>query len=107
MTIAAQMPTNRAGRTHKLKVGAVSLYVTINRDADGVVREVFAKADEGHQAEADGLALMSSIAMRYGAPAAVVAKHLRYRRYEPRGGPGQPCSISDAIGLAIEREVGT
>ena len=99
------MPTNRTGRTHKMPVGTVTLYVTVNRDADGVVREVFAKADEGHQPEADGLADLASIAMRHGAPAAVVARHLRHRRYPPHGGPGQACSISDAIGLAIEREV--
>jgi hypothetical protein len=100
------MPTTRAGRTHKIRVAAVSLYVTVNRDESNAIREVFVKADEGHNAEADGLAIMASLAMRYGCPPDVVARHLRFRRYEPHGGPGQPCSISDAIGKVIEREVG-
>lgn len=90
--------TRRGGTTTKYKVGAVSLYVTIN---GAPPLEVFAKADNGHQAEADGIALMASLALRHGCPAEVVARHLRFRRYDPAGGPGQPCSISDAIGRAI------
>lgn len=90
--------TRRGGTTTKYKVGVVSLYVTVNGSPP---LEVFAKADNGHQAEADGIALMASLALRHGCPAEVVARHLRYRRYDPAGGPGQPCSISDAIGRAI------
>ena len=91
-------PTTRTGTTTKYQVGKVTLYVTVNGTP---ALEVFAKADEGHQAEADGLAEMASLALQYGAPADVVAAHLRHRRYPPHGGPGQPCSISDAIGRAI------
>ncbi len=98
------LPTTRHGRTTKFRAGPVSLYVTVNSDG-GKVREVFAKASDGHQAEADGLALMASLAMRSGCQAETVARHLRFRRYEPAGGPGQPLSISDAIGRAIEAEI--
>jgi len=98
------MPTTRPGRTRKMTIGAVSLYVTVNRDLAGGIREVFAKADDGHTAEAEGLCIMASLAMRHGCPADTVARHLRHRRYPPHGGPGQPCSISDAIGQAIETE---
>lgn len=100
------MPGTREGRTHKLKVGNVTLYVTVNRDEAGAIRELFCKADEGHNAEADGIALMASLALRHGCPPDVVVRHLRFRRYPPHGGPGQPCSISDAIGKAIESEIG-
>ena len=99
MTTRTKPPTDRSGQTQKLRVGPVTLYVTVNGRPP---IEVFAKADEGHQPEADGLAEMASLALQYGCPAGVVAAHLRYRRYEPHGGPGQPCSISDAIGAAIE-----
>jgi len=98
------MPTNRTGRTHKTRVGPVTLYVTVNRDGEGKIREVFVKADEGNNAEADGLAIMASLAMRHGCPPETVARHLRFRQYPPHGLPGQPCSISDAIGRVIEDE---
>lgn len=99
------MPSIRSGRTHKVRVGDVSLYVTVNRDDAGQIREVFVKADEGHNAEADGLAIMASLALRHGCPVDVVARHLRFRRYPPHGGPGQPLSISDGIGKVLETEM--
>jgi len=92
-------PTTRSGTTTKYRVGPCTVYVTVNGQPP---LEVFAKADDGHQAEADGLAEMASLALQYGSPPEVVAAHLRHRRYPPHGGPGQPCSISDAIGRAIE-----
>lgn len=99
------MPTTRRGRTHKMQVGVVTLYITVNRDDSGNVREVFCKADEGHQAEADGLAELSSLLLQHDCPPEKLVRHLRFRRYEPHGFAGQPCSISDAIGRAIEEEV--
>lgn len=98
MGVLTTLPTTRRGTTTKYKVGTLSLYVTVNGSPP---LEVFAKADNGHQAEADGIALMASLALRHGCPAEVVSRHLRFRRYDPAGGPGQPCSISDAIGRAI------
>lgn len=98
------MKPTREGKTHKATVGKVSLYITVNRDDAGTIREVFAKADEGHTAEAEGLCIGASLAMRHGCPAETVARHYRHRRYPPHGGPGQPCSISDAIGQVLEKE---
>ncbi len=105
MTKRVKMPTDRSGLTHKIQVGKVTLYVTLNLDAEGKVREVFCKSDEGHQAESDGLAGLVSIALQGGPYAEVldrVVKFLRFRRYPPHGGPGQAISISDAIGRVIE-----
>lgn len=93
------LPPTREGTTRKMRVGPVTLYVTVNGNPP---IEVFAKADEGYNAEADGMCIMASLALRHGAPAETVARHLRFRQYPPHGGPGQPCSISDAIGRAIE-----
>ena len=98
------MKPTREGKTHKKQVGKVSLYITVNRDDAGTIREVFAKADDGHTAEAEGLCIGASLAMRHGCPAETVARHYRHRRYPPHGGPGQPCSISDAIGQVLETE---
>ena len=98
MTDRHRPETTRTGTTSKVCVGPVTLYITVNGQPP---IEVFAKCDEGHQADADGLAELASLALQYGCPASVVAEHLRHRRYPPHGGPGQPCSISDAIGREI------
>ena len=98
-----RLPHTRQGQTHKVMVGTVALYITVNVDDNGNPIEVFAKADEGHQADADGLAELSSVLLQYGCPVDVVIKHLRYRKYPPQGTVGQPCSISDAIGRMLEQ----
>ena len=99
-----RLPATRPGETKKVEVGPVTLYITINRDADGAIREVFAKADQGEQPHADGLAELTSLLLQYNCPVKTVVQHLRYRRYEPSGCIGQPCSISDAIGMVLEEE---
>jgi len=99
------MKATRHGRTHKIEVGHVTLYITVNRDSTGKLREVFCKANEGYQGDADGLAELSSLLLQHGCPPEKLIRHLRYRRYVPNGLPGQPCSISDAIGTIIEREL--
>jgi hypothetical protein len=101
-----KLPTDRLpGITVKQRVGVTTLYTTVNRDAEGKVRECFCKADEGNQAEADGLAGLVSIALQGGGYEEVfhrVVKFLRHRRYPPHGAPGGPVSISDALGRALE-----
>jgi hypothetical protein len=99
-----QLESDRTGHTHKMKVGPVNLYITVNSDRAGRILEVFSKADEGYNAEADGLSIMASLALQHGAPVECVVRHLRHRRYPPHGFAGQPCSISDAIGQAVEKE---
>jgi len=99
------MPATRYGRTHKVMVGPCSVYVTANTDATGALGELLAKADEGNQGVADGLCDLASLAIQHGAAPATVARHLRHHRYPPEGFAGQPKSISDAIGLVIEREL--
>jgi len=100
-----RLPTTRIpGKTRKIQVGSCTLYITVNRDDDGSIREVFAKADEGQKPHADGLAELSSLLLQYECPVKTVVQHLRYRRYEPSGCIGQPCSISDAIGMVLEDE---
>jgi len=98
------LPPVRRGITRRCRVSTVTLYITINRDSSGNICEIFGKADEGYNAEVDGLCILASIAIRHGASPLLIAKHLRHRKYTPRGIAGQPCSISDAIGKALEDE---
>lgn len=97
-----KLPATRKGNTTKYTVGGVTLYVTVNGAPPA---EVFCKADEGCQGQADALAEITSLALQHGCPADTIVAHLRHRRYAPCGGPGQPCSISDALGRAIEAAV--
>ena len=99
-----RLPATRPGEIKKVEVGPVTLYITVNRDANGAIREVFAKADEGQKPHADGLAELSSLLLQYECPVKTVVQHLRYRRYPPAGIVNQPCSISDAIGKVLEDE---
>jgi len=97
-----KLPETRRGTTHKVRVGVCSLYLTANCGTDGTIMEVFGKADEGHQPEIDGLCILASLALQHGCPAATIGRHLRHRRYPPHGGPGQPCSLSDALGMVLD-----
>ena len=99
------LPATRKGQTHKIDLAdKVTLHVTVNRDENGNIMEVFAKADQGFNGDADGLGELSSLLLQYGCPVDKLVQHLRYRRYEPSGCIGQPCSISDAIGMVLEDE---
>ena len=99
-----RLPATRKGKTIKIQVGPCTLYITINRNADGAIREIFIKADQGEQPHADGLAELASLLLQYECPVKKLVQHLRYRRYPPAGCIGQPCSISDAIGMVLEDE---
>lgn len=100
-----QLPLNRNGKVHKIKIQNqdcdLSLFIVVNKDEEGNVREVFSYERTGHQGELDGLAGLSSIGLRYGVPLKVIVRFLMWRRYEPVGGPGQPSSISDALGRVL------
>ena len=92
-------PRTRNGHTTKYQVGVCTVYVTVNGSPP---LEVFAKADEGWQGWADVLAETVSIALQSGTDTALLVRHLRHHRMEPEGMAGQPASIPDAIGRAIE-----
>ena len=96
------MTATRVGTTTTVKLGNITLEITVNTDEAGTVREVFGKCDEGYQGELDGMCILASLALQYGCPVETIAKHLRHRNYPPHGGPGQPKSISDAVATVLE-----
>ena len=98
-------PTNRNGVTRKIAFLKSALYVTCNRwpEPGGGVCEVFCKADDGLQGEADGLCESGSVALQYGCPADVLVRHW-YGHGERR--IKQPWSVRDALAFALAAEAG-
>ena len=88
------------GETHTVNIGEVTVFFTVNLK-NGKPFEIFAKEGSGHQGELDGLCILASIAMKHGCPVALIVDKMRYRKYAPEGGPGQPCSLSDAMGRVL------
>ena len=99
--VRTKLPATRYGITITKKIGSVEIHVTINKGPDGHIREMFCKANNGEQGNADGQCIPISIGLQFGVPPDVYVRHLRFRKYPPTGTPGQPCSISDALGLAL------
>lgn len=99
-SLRQRLPETRGGSTHKIKCGKVTLYVTLNLDADGNPMEMFIHADEGWQGWADVLALTASVALQHGADFATLMKKWRGLRFEPDG--IQAFSIPDAIARCFE-----
>jgi len=100
-------PLTREGRTHKVEVGKLTMYLTVNRDHKGQILELFGKADEGEQGHVDMACRLSSLAIQGRGRVEDIIRHLRGDRTEPCGGPGQPSSMYDAISRVLEREAGT
>ena len=106
MSTRVKLPTDREGEVTKVKLGIASLYITANKGSDGLLRELFGSGDDNTKPELDGLCGLVSIALQGGTYKEVlrrIIKFLRYRRYEPMGGIGQPCSVSDALAQVMEK----
>jgi len=101
-------PTDRQGTTRKMPFVKSAIYVTCNRwpDGDQGVCEVFCKADDGLQGQADGLCEAWSVALQYGCPVASLVSHLHGHRDDPTGTIGQPKGLRDALALALAAEAG-
>jgi len=100
-----RLPTNRQGKIHTIELGPVTIELTVNKDDEGRVLELFSKCTDGYQGEVDGMCIPASLALQYGCPVSVMAEKLRWRACEPHGGPGQPKSISDGIAIVLEEYV--
>ena len=99
-------PTTRKGRTHKIKVGPVTAYLTVNRDTHGKIIEVFAKADEA-QGHLDMACRLASLGIQGRADVPTLIRHMKGDRTEPCGIAGQPTSIYSAISEILEKELNT
>lgn len=103
-TAPSRPPTTRNVRTHRVCVGPVTAYITVNRNAAGEIIEVFAKADEGVQGNIDMACRLASLAIQGRGDVPTLIRHMRGDRTEPCGIAGQPSSVYDAIARVLESE---
>lgn len=105
----------RTGRTHPAQVEDVKIYVTVNRDAEGNISEIFMTTDrEGTLITGllNSLSKTISVMLQYHIPAGDIAKMLRGQKYEPYGFVSKHpyikhvTSISDLISKIIDIELG-
>ncbi|MFB0957510.1 MAG: vitamin B12-dependent ribonucleotide reductase [Clostridiaceae bacterium] len=105
----------RTGRTHPAQVEDVKIYVTVNRDAEGTISEIFMTTDrEGTLITGllNSLSKTISVMLQYHIPAQDIAKMLRGQKYEPYGFVSKHpyikhvTSISDLISKIIDIEMG-
>ncbi len=105
MTRALIPAATRNGRTHEMRIGAVAVCITVNRDDNGTICEVFAKSSGGMQGHLDRVCTMASLALQGGCEPDRIARHLLGDRTEPLGLAGQPTSIYDALGRVLKQEM--
>ena len=105
----------RSGHTHAAQIEDVKLYITVNRDSEGKVSEIYMTTDrEGSLITGllNSLSKTISVMLQYHIPPQDIARMLRGQRYEPHGFVTRHpyiksvSSISDLISKVIEIEMG-
>jgi len=104
----APRPSVLAGTTRELDTPFGAVFVTLNEDGEGRPFEVFVRLDKAGSraiADAEAIARLISLALRWGVPAAEVHRQLRGISCEGAARSGRPrvLSIPDAIAQAMER----
>lgn len=101
-------PELLAGSTQKFKVGCGNLYVTVNRDAEGVC-EVFSNTgrEGGCASQSEATSRLVSTALRSGVPVKAIVEQIRGIRCPAcvRRDGVKVLSCPDAIGRALETVV--
>lgn len=105
----------RSGRTHAAQIEDVKLYITVNRNDEGKISEIYMTTDrEGSLITGllNSLSKTISVMLQYHIPAENIARMLRGQKYEPHGFVSRhpyikhASSISDLISKVIEIELG-
>ncbi|HHU12097.1 MAG TPA: vitamin B12-dependent ribonucleotide reductase [Clostridiaceae bacterium] len=105
----------RYGNTHPAQIEDVKVYVTVNRDEDGEITEIFMTTDrEGTLITGllNSLSKTISVMLQYKIPPEHISKMLRGQKYEPYGFVQRHpyikycSSVSDLISKIIDIELG-
>jgi len=88
------------GKTHKIEVGKVDVYVTVNCFEDGNPGEVFVKCTDGTQGWCNVLSETLSVALQSGAPLNTLLQHWKHHRFPPNSFRYR--SIPDAVAHCLE-----
>jgi ribonucleoside-diphosphate reductase alpha chain len=88
------MPVTREGKTHKVHIAGQAGYITMNRNEDETLREVFihgfGKIGSVTQGWTDSFAIMLSLWLQEGHGFDNLAKRFAYLRFEPNGETDNP-----------------
>lgn len=95
MTTRKPLPgPERAGVTHKVRIGGMSGFITANTYDDGELAEVFIHGfgalGSTMQGWADSFAIMLSIARQSGADLSRIAHKFAHKRFDPSGPTDNP-----------------
>jgi ribonucleoside-diphosphate reductase alpha chain len=105
----------RSGVTHPAQIEDVKVYITVNRDEDGKVMEIFMTTDrEGTLITGllNSLSKTISVMLQYGIKTDAIAKMLRGQKFEPYGFVQRHpyikycTSVSDLISKVLDIEGG-
>ena len=105
----------RAGCTHAAQIEDVKLYITVNRDTNGKISEIYMTTDrEGSLITGflNSLSKTISVMLQYHIPAEDISRMLRGQKFEPHGFVTRhpyiktASSISDLISKVIDIELG-
>jgi ribonucleoside-diphosphate reductase alpha chain len=115
-----RMPTDRTGLTHRVAIGEPGAqsrgYITVNRNSDGSVGEVFIGGFGQYGSTMTGMmdsfAIMFSIALQFGAEFPMLARKFAHMNFPPHGPTDNPeiprChSIPDYIFKWIAHKFGS
>ncbi|NLB50923.1 MAG: vitamin B12-dependent ribonucleotide reductase [Clostridiaceae bacterium] len=105
----------RSGTTHPAQIEDVKVYITVNRDEDGEITEIFMTTDrEGTLITGllNSLSKTISVMLQYGIKPEAISKMLRGQKYEPYGFVQRHpyikycTSVSDLISKVLDIEAG-
>ena len=115
MTSRTRPPATRRGKTHKIVISGVNIYVTLNRMAgeESLPCDIFVTLnsesekqaiDSAHQGWANLSMTLASMLLQYGCPLSAVADKMRGYKFDPQR-PGVGSSIPDAIGRWLQEDI--
>lgn len=90
--IRRKPPTDRTGKTHKVHIDGIEIFITANEYEDGQLAEVFVSVAK-HGAEMrliDQVAIFLSIALQHGVPLEVFVEKMRGTRVGTQGFTDDP-----------------